>query len=123
MIKWHKVEPFNFFYTLCTEEELKLWCKKKKVPPPEIPDIYFGFAANYGAYSFVVLDQKRNKKQWDTVGTIIHESVHIYQACMKYIGESDTGIEMEAYTIEAIAINLLKDQDALHEKRKEGLQT
>ena len=115
-MKWHKVAPFNFFYTLATVEELKEWCKKKKVPVPEIPENYFGFACNCGSYSFVILDLKRNKKQWDTVGTIIHESVHIYQACMKYVQESATGIEMEAYTIEDIAVNLLKDRNALYEK-------
>ncbi len=82
-MKWHKVEPFNFFYCLSTEEELKLWCKKKKVDFPEIPDNSCGYACVSGSYAFVILDDKRNKTQWDSIGTIIHESVHIYQACMK----------------------------------------
>jgi len=49
-MKWHKVEPFNFFYCLSTEEELKLWCKKKKVDFPEIPDNSCGYACVSGSF-------------------------------------------------------------------------
>lgn len=122
-MKWHKVAPFNFFYTLATLEELKEWCKKKKVPIPPIPEDYSGFACTSGAFSFVVLDPKYTKNHWETVGTIIHESVHVFQDCMKYIQETEIGIELEAYIIEAIATTLLKDYDAIHARWKKGLQT
>jgi len=95
---------------------MKLWYKKKKIPIPVLPENTFGYTVWTGSYGFIILNPDRSKKYWDAVGTIIHESVHIYQACMKYIGESATGIEMEAYTIETIATNLLKDYDCLSKK-------
>lgn len=107
-MKWHKLEPFNYFYCLATEAELKAWAKKKKVVL-EIPENSFGYAVGTGSYALIVINPDKNKNSWDAIGTIIHESVHIFQGCMKWIGEGDIGHEMEAYSIETISTNLLKD--------------
>lgn len=116
-MKWHKVAPFNFDYCLATEQEMKDWFKKKKLPCPDIPDNSYGYTVKAGSFCFIVIDPAKNKQSWDAIGTIIHECVHIYQACMRWVGESATGIEMEAYTIETICVNLLKDYHALHSKQ------
>ena len=61
--------------------------------------------------------------------TLIHESVHVFQEGMNFIGERQVGNECAAYSIAEIAENLmadylkLKEHNALHERRQEGLQT
>lgn len=122
-MKWHKLEPFNYFYCLATEEEMLDWHKKKKKPKPELPENSFGYAVGVGSYAFVCLVPQKKSNVWEDIDTIIHESVHIFQACMKHVQEGDIGHEMEAYSIATISTNLLKDYHALHEGRKAGLQT
>lgn len=122
-MKWHKLEPFNYFYCLATEAELIAWFKKKKAPPPELPEHAYGCAVHINSRTFLVVFPQKKPDVWEDIGTIIHESVHIFQNCMKWIDEGDIGHEMEAYSIETISTNLLKDYHALHEKREAGLQT
>jgi hypothetical protein len=55
---------------------------------------------------------------WETMGTIIHESVHVFQETMKYVCEETSGDEAEAYNIEQISMNLIKDFHALDDQRK-----
>lgn len=114
-IKWHKTLPFPCHYALATEDELREWSTKKKVPFPVIPKDNVGSTLNFGGY-FVIVVQK-HKKQWDLVDTIIHESVHIHQGILTYVGETLVGDELEAYQIAAIATNLLRDADALSKER------
>ena len=45
----------------------------------------------------------------DILGTLVHESVHIWQQYKKYIGETKPGKEQEAYAIEAIWRTLVDD--------------
>jgi hypothetical protein len=118
-MKWHKLEPFNYFYCLATEAEMKEWFKKKKATLPEIPENAYGYAVHINSRTFIVLVPQKKQNTWEDIGTIIHESVHIFQNCMKWIGEGDIGHEMEAYTIEAISVNLLKDyHNALPKERR-----
>ena len=65
----------------------------------------------------------------DTLLTIVHEAVHVWQKMMEYMGEDTPGIETEAYTIERICKDfilqyqkLTGDSLAVHEKRKERLR-
>jgi hypothetical protein len=106
-LKWHKMTPFPTAYCLATQEELEAWCKKKKfsVPPQDATSL--GGMISYGSALFVVV--KPAQKHWDAVDTLIHESVHVFQRAMEYVGESESGIEAEAYNIASIATNLLKD--------------
>lgn len=87
------------------------WAKRKRVvletPAPE--DV--GNVIPSGSHFFVHI--KEGESYWDTVDTIIHESVHVYQMAMEYIGE-ETGNEAQAYHIAAIATHLLKDLHAIH---------
>lgn len=115
-MKTHKLEPFNYFYCLVSEEELKAYAKRKKKNLPELPETKYGYAAELGSTTFVVTH--KHDKYWEAVDTIIHESVHVFQAAMKYIGEDKVGCEMEAYSIATISTNLLKDYNALHDERE-----
>lgn len=67
-------------------------------------------------------------KQDNPLLTIVHESVHVWQKIMEYMGEDNPGIETEAYTIEYIVKELgllyqkqTGDTLALHDKRKTRL--
>lgn len=108
-MKWHKLEPFNYFYCLATEEEVKAWAKKKKLPIPDLPEKAYGCAASLFNRTFIILFPQKKPNVWEDIDTIIHESVHIFQNCMKWVEEGDIGHEMEAYSIATVSSNLLKD--------------
>lgn len=61
---------------------------------------------------------KPDQEHWALLDTLIHESVHVFQGAMEYVGETTIGKETEAYYIANIATNLMKDFHALHEARK-----
>lgn len=52
------------------------------------------------------------------VNTIIHESVHVFQGMMTFIGETAPGVEIQAYTIADIAETLLGQFAKYLEKNK-----
>lgn len=122
-MKWYKMTPFPTTYCLTTPEELKKWCVKRKLTMPEIPEENIGTTLTFGGKFAILVDAKQHKSHWSLVDTVIHESVHIFQGAMNYIGERNVGSELEAYTIASIATNMLKEYHALHEGRKTGLQT
>lgn len=43
----------------------------------------------------------------EVILTLVHEAVHVWQFLCKHIGETDPGIEMEAYGIEEITRGLI----------------
>jgi hypothetical protein len=106
-MKFHKMTPFPVKYCLATQEELDRWCKAKKVQSPAQDLNSLGGMISYGSHLFVVV--KPSQKHWEAVDTVIHESVHVFQRAMEYVGETESGIEAEAYHIASIATNLLKD--------------
>jgi hypothetical protein len=69
----------------------------------------------FGSYVIVYITPERS--ELEIMSTIIHESVHVWQAAMKFIGEEAHGDEAEAYNIEQIAMTLIKDFYALSDKR------
>jgi hypothetical protein len=96
-------------------KELKIWCKKNKIPLAALDDGTLGGVYACGAYIFVLITPGR--PHWETIDTLVHESVHVFQKTMEYIGEKEIGDEVEAYHIGSIAVNMMKDFHALHEKR------
>lgn len=51
---------------------------------------------------------------WEVTDTIIHESVHVFAAVAKHMGEEIIGEEFQAYTTAHIATTLLKEYDAVY---------
>jgi hypothetical protein len=119
-MKWHKAKPFTSFYCLASLEEAKAWAKTKKHTFPDIPEGSCGCLLEFPGRFIVVVGTHKN--HWDVVDTIIHESVHVFQAIMSYAEETNAGSELQAYSIAEIATNILKDYSALHDERKAGLQ-
>lgn len=77
----------------------------------------------------VYLDDKILDDPAEVVDTIVHESVHVWQAVRDAIGEAEPAREQEAYTIAKIVETVMHDfakytekQDALSEKWKARLQ-
>lgn len=119
MIKWHKAKPFLVNYCVCSINEFKEWCVKNKQTPHDIPDNHYGTTIAKGGKVFVVLG--KHKTQWELIDTVIHESVHVYQAIIEYVGDTITSVELPAYFIAEISTNLLKDCNALHDQWKTRL--
>lgn len=119
-MKWYKMTPFPTTYCLTTPEELKKWCAKHKYTAPEIPEQNVGTTLTFGGKFAIIVDAKKHKNHWDVVDTIIHESVHIFQGAMNYIGEGVVGQELAAYTIASISTNMLKEYHALHSPERKA---
>jgi hypothetical protein len=66
-----------------------------------------GLTTNKGSKSLVWINPAERYKK-GSLGTIIHEAVHVFQNICSYIQEDDPSAEWEAYTIEYIATSLIK---------------
>lgn len=51
-------------------------------------------------------------KATELQGLLIHEAVHIWQACIEKQGEAEPSDEYEAYSIQSIAQNLIEQYEA-----------
>ncbi len=64
---------------------------------------YFEYSG--AGYVFMCADKKKFKGKTKTqiISLIIHESVHVWQNCMLFLGEKCAGSEIEAYGIQWIS--------------------
>ena len=126
--RWFKMHPFPIKFTLVTNPEtLTKLCKQKKWASPDLTES-LGATGDFGKHQVVFVETKQDT--WDIFDTVVHESTHVFQHMIEYIGEDTVGKEFEAYCIGFISTTLLKElarqqkeHNALHEKRPEGLQT
>jgi hypothetical protein len=52
-------------------------------------------------------DGAKEREKDECYGLLIHEAVHIWQACREVIGEKEPSTEFEAYSVQRIAQNLI----------------
>lgn len=72
-----------------------------------------------GARCAIVSLQPRGKRsKADTVATIVHEAVHVWQYMRDFIGEDKPSSEFEAYSVQGIVTALL---DSYHRQTGERL--
>lgn len=101
-------------------------CKQRKWTIPDLAES-LGATGDFGKHQVVYVDP--NQDAWELVDTIVHESTHVFQHLVEYIGEDTPSKEFEAYCIGYISTTLLKElarhqkgiDDALYEGREEGL--
>ncbi len=61
-----------------------------------------------GAYAVVQLGDTSERNLIEVYGLLLHEAVHVWQKVKKLMGEKEPSSEFEAYSIQAIAQDLLK---------------
>ena len=66
-----------------------------------------GATGDFGKHQVVFVETKQDT--WDIFDTVVHESTHVFQHMIEYIGEDTVGKEFEAYCIGFIATTLLKE--------------
>lgn len=90
------------------QQPLKDFYKKKKMG--ELPDLDnqgLTIACTNGHIIIWLNDNPKYLKE--NLDTLIHESVHVFQAAMKYVQEEKPGDEVQAYHIASICTNMIKD--------------
>ena len=110
MLKWYTMQMFPGKFSLTTcPKDLAIHCKKARILVPDYTDTY-GFALQVGGNGLVFINPNPVKDvEGDALDTIIHESVHIWQALCEYMQEEKAGDEVEAYGIAFIASTLIKE--------------
>lgn len=108
-----------YYYTVCTSEALfhrELRHLKIAKPWPEFVSFAYSQAtcrrfehSARGRAAIVCMPVKRRRNPSSTVGILIHEAVHIWQWARDYIGEQAPSSEFEAYAVEQISTELIRE--------------
>jgi hypothetical protein len=105
-------------YGLClSEKDLLREAKRLKAeldpsdfPGPEDHAMTVFFEDGKGARrALVCIDWAKHKDPDTILASLIHESVHVWQEIARYIGEAKPGSEQQAYSIERIAMSLIRE--------------
>lgn len=113
-VVWCDKGFFPLYYGFCPNE--KAWhkaLKRLKVPSEPYPESdarvsTFTNLDTGDAVCIVTLSESIDTKcTLGTIGLMAHESVHVKQALMECIGETNPSSEFEAYVVQNILLNLL----------------
>lgn len=109
-----------YCYRLCvTEKEFHKEMKRLGVPKGNWPSFlaathadatsHFFNHADGGKCAIVCMhkETKQERSKDECFGLLVHEAVHIWQACREVIGEKEPSMEFEAYSMQRIAQNLI----------------
>ena len=104
------------YLTLClTERQYLQVVKLLKVPrpvgwmPDECAACVQTFNSPQGGIACVVcLDESQHGSSLEIVESLVHEAVHVWQACRDRMGETNVGKEIEAYAIQNICATLFE---------------
>lgn len=72
---------------------------------------YFENDKTYITYVTVCVNREKmsGKSGVEIASIIVHEAVHVYQECIEYIVEKNPGKEFEAYSIQHISEQLMRE--------------
>lgn len=121
-MKWadKTLMPAKVSYRLCMgEQEFRGILRWLKVPVVRRPEfiaqksycaVTHTFDASDGRrFCVVCMPFKKNEPPLKVVATLVHEAVHVWQVTTQYIEETAPSCEFEAYSIETIASELIKE--------------
>jgi hypothetical protein len=111
--------PMPIYMALFVDEKsYSQWLQREKIKP------YKDFVAkdangcchffeNDETYSTIVavclnINHMQKKDSISQAATIIHEAVHVYQECLRFLGETNPGDEFAAYSIQRISEQLMR---------------
>lgn len=124
-----------YCYSLCLDEaafekELKRLKIPKRMRPAFLSNSHCNATVDFfekrGGIDLCCIVRMRPPKdriREEIYGVLVHEAVHIWQACREYIGEKFPASEQEAYSIQRIAMSLMvsyRDQMLAREDKKGG---
>ena len=111
--------PMPIYLTLFTDEKsYDRWIRREKIKTGK--DFvsndangccHFFENTEGGATAVAVCLNVEKLVKKDTIGqacTIIHEAVHVYQECIRFLGETNPGDEFAAYSIQNISEQLMR---------------
>jgi hypothetical protein len=107
-------------YTLCTTKaqfaaalkEIKVDNYDREFLDTGVDACVHYFGCDSGPVICIVCVNMKEMQQYDGIEIaviLVHESVHIWQKYVKYIGEQAPSKEFEAYSIEAISEGLMRE--------------
>lgn len=89
------------------EPALAQECKRLKIAAPDVSE-NLGACASKGSEILIYISDKQDT-YLSAIDTIIHESVHAFQALVSYICEADPSSEFAAYTTAHIASTCIEE--------------
>lgn len=119
-----------YCYALCLdaksfERELKRLKVPKHKRPPFLSNSHCNASVDFfeetdgvGLCCIVRMKPGEARIREEVYGVLVHEAVHIWQACREYIGEASPAAEQEAYAIQRIAQSLMYSYKEQTQKRK-----
>lgn len=119
-----------YCYALCLDEgafkkELKRLGVPRRLRPSFTSNNHCDATVNFfeetgktGRCCIVCLKPAKGRAREVVYGVLVHEAVHIWQACREHIGETVTASEQEAYAIQRIAQSLMHSYKEQTQKRK-----
>lgn len=124
------IRPFDITLKLfTTEKAFHSWLKRCNLPAHEIKNTADATTVSYSKKDKLQIFVVMCREQWEKIptttclsGLVFHESIHVWQECLSFIGETSPGDELEAYHIQDIGQwimrGLLYDLDLDKEQNK-----
>lgn len=104
-------------YALCLsprqfEEELKSLKVPKNQWPSFLANEHCGATTHFIEFrgkpvAIVCLKQDKKRTEWEVLGLLVHEAVHIWQFIKENIGEKEPSSEFEAYSVQWVSQELM----------------
>lgn len=116
-VLWQDKSWFPLYYGFCPDEkswhaEMKRLDVKEHVPYPEADGCVYEFTnSDKQTCAIVTINKKFDGDKKAVRDILFHESVHVWQIMTQVMGEENPSIEFEAYSIQAIASNILEAYD------------
>lgn len=107
-----------YSYGLClTEADFEKELKRLKIPVRDWPEFvnsvhanacihYFEKCDGLGRSAIICLRPTRTHTTEEIYALLVHEAMHLWQAIIDTIGEHRPSTEFEAYSVQAICLNL-----------------